>query len=152
MSGDYKELCNSAPVGLWRTQIKDGKFLFANDAFLDILGFSSFQELSQFCSTDLYDKKVRTEILEILNEAKEIKDFKVIMTGKNGYNVIVLLSAKIHPDKGYIEGTLKDITNLISFEAALIPHLEKISLLKQHILERIEENSMSSTNKFSKPV
>ena len=152
---DYKELCNSAPVGLWRTQIKDGKFLYANNAFLSILGFNSFQELSQYCSTDLYDKKIREEIVDHLNENQEIKDFKVFMKKQDGQEITVLLSAKIHPENGYIEGTLKDITNTISLEvAALIPHLEKISLLKQHIMERIENNSISDlhplVNRISK--
>jgi len=139
---DYENLYNGAPVGLWRTSIEDGRFLHANEATINILGFSSFEELSKFVSTDLYaDKAVRQDLVKELQEVNEISDFQFNMHRKDGKKITVCVSAKIYPDKGYIEGTIRDVSGVISLEAsAIIPHLEKMSLLKQTIMEKIREN------------
>jgi PAS domain S-box-containing protein len=138
MNDDYKNLYNGAPVGLWRTSIDTGKFLQANEATVNILGFRDFDDLSQYVSTDLYDQQARTNLIKELEEVQEISDFHVVMTRKDGRQITVSVSAKIHPDKGYLEGTIRDVSGVISLEAAsLIPHLEKMSLLKKHILERV---------------
>jgi PAS domain S-box-containing protein len=151
---DYKDLYNEAPVGLWRTSIEDGKFLHANEATVNILGFSSFEELSKCLSTDLYDKDIREDLLKELKEVKEISDFQFTMRRKDGKEITVSLSAKINADKGYLEGTIRDVTGTISVEAsALIPHLEKMSILKQHIMDRIKNDCCEIhplLHKFSK--
>lgn len=139
---DYKDLYNGAPVGLWRTSIEDGTFLEANEATVDILGFASFEDLSQHVSTDLYDKKVRKILLEELHKVHEITDFQFTMRRKDGKEITVSVSAKINPEKGYLEGTIRDVTGIISLESSsLIPHLEKMSLLKQHIMDKIKNDN-----------
>lgn len=148
---NYKELYNEAPVGLWRTRIEDGKFLEANEATLQILGFSTFDELSCYLSTDLYDKQVRDEIIKELFEIGEVAEVQFIMQRHDGKKIIVSLSAKINVEKGFIEGTIKDVTGIISLEAStLIPHLEKLSLLKQDIMNKINQDDCDYSHKIAK--
>lgn len=137
---NYDDLYNGVPVGLWRTNIVDGKFLHANDATLNILGFSSFEELSQYASADFYDRKVRDNLIKELLEVGEVTDLTFIMQKKDRTEITVSVSAKIFPDKGYLEGTIQDITGSISLEALCLPHLEKMSLLKQDIIKKINED------------
>lgn len=138
---DYRKLYESAPVGLWQTSIEKGQFLSANKEACDILGFDDFEDLSTFVATDLYDANTREELLKNLFKFKEVKDYPVTMTRKDGKEISVLLSAKIHPDKGYIEGTIRDVTENISLESILAPHIQKMSILKKHIVERLESSN-----------
>jgi len=141
---EYKKLYEAAPIGLWRTNIEDGRVIHANEATVKILGFDSFEELSQYDTTNLYDLKIRTELVQELKECHEIKDFQIVMRRKDGKEITVSLSVKIDQNNGYIEGTIKDVTNIISFESSvLLPHLEKISLLKQHIIEKLRQSDYS---------
>lgn len=138
---EYKDMYNSAPIGLWRTDLNTGEWLSANDATLKILGYSSFSELSQFRSVDLYsDINVRHKLIEQLKEVKEIDELEVILKRKDSKEIVVALSAKINFAKNCIEGSIRDITNIVAKESLkLIPYLEKISILKRHIMEKIQE-------------
>jgi len=145
MSNEYKDLYETAPVGLWRTNIEDGHFIDANEAAIGILGFSDFNDLSQHVAIDLYDAKEREEFVEELRRHGEVSDFQVNMKRKDGKEITVSLTAKFNEDKGFIEGTIRDITGIISIEASMIiPHLEKMSELKRHILEKINGDCCDS--------
>lgn len=138
---DYRRLYESAPVGLWQTSIDKGQFLSANKEACNILGYDSFEDLSTVLATDLYDTTVREDLLKYLLKVKEVKDYPVTMTRKDGKEISVLLSAKIYPDKGYIQGTIRDVTENISLESILAPHIQKMSILKQHIVQRLESSN-----------
>lgn len=148
---NYKELYNGAPVGLWRTRIDDGTFLDANEATVLILGYKSFEELSNCVTTDLYDPEVRKRLVEELKEVQEITDFQFAMRRKDGREITVSISAKINQEQGYIEGTIKDVTGTISLESAsLIPHLEKMSILKRDIINKINDYYECPSHRVSK--
>lgn len=138
---DYRRLYESAPVGLWQTSIDKGQFLSANKEACNILGYDSFEDLSTILATDLYDITVREDLLKYLLKVKEVKDYPVTMTRKDGKEISVLLSAKIYPDKGYVQGTIRDVTENISLESILAPHIQKMSILKQHIVQRLESSN-----------
>ncbi len=142
---EYKDLYETAPVGLWRTHIDNGHFIHANEAAINILGFSDFDDLSTHSATDLYDAKEREELIQELRRHGEVSDFQVAMKRKDGKEIFVNLSAKLNEEKGYIEGTIRDMTGIISIKAsAIIPHLEKMSELKKHILEKINGDCSDS--------
>lgn len=132
-----EELYNTAPVGLWRTEIESGKFIHANKTALEILGFESFEELSSVVAGDLYDPTLRVEFIEELKQIKEVTDFEVLIRRKDGKKVWVTLSAKIHPEQGFLEGTMQTCHKKL--EVAIRPHLEKISLIKKNIIQKLEQ-------------
>jgi len=142
---EYKDLYEMAPVGLWRTHIDNGHFIHANEAAISILGFSDFDDLSTHSATDFYDEKEREELIKELRRHGAISDFQVAMKRKDGKEITVSLTAKLNEEKGYIEGTIRDVTGIISIKAsAIIPHLEKMSELKRHILEKIKGDCCDS--------
>lgn len=133
---DYKELYDSATVGLWRTTINDGKFINANSAVADILGYDDIDDLMSQKTSDFYDRDIFIEELEKL---KEVNNFEICMRKKDGSSVWVSISAKIYPKKGYIEGSIRDITLQKQQTKNIIPHLQKLSSLKQNIIARLNE-------------
>lgn len=154
MTNAYKELFDSATVGLWRTTINEGEFLNVNSAVASILGYDDTDDLSQYRSVDLYDQDVRNAFIDELRELQEIEDFEVCMKKKDGTPIWVAISAKIYPEKGYLEGSIRDISNKKKQEENFAPHLQKLSLLKQNIMKRLQENDFKdfSRNKAVKIV
>ena len=76
------------------------------------------------------------------------------MKKKDGTPIWVAISAKIYPEKGYLEGSIRDISNKKKQEENFAPHLQKLSLLKQNIMKRLQENDFKdfSRNKAVKIV
>lgn len=135
---DYRHLYDSAPVGLWQTRISDGKFLSANKKTCDLLGYSSFNELSEKCSVDFYPETERNELLSQLMKKKELKDYPIAMRRKDGKELTFLVSAKIYTEENYIEGSLRDVTDELSLEAKIVPHIRKMSKLRANIIQKLE--------------
>lgn len=134
---DYCDVYNSATIGLWRTTIADGKFLIANALTLKILGYDSLEDLQTKKASNLYDRK---KFIEELTELQEIKDFEARMSKKDGTQIWVAICAKIYPEKGYIEGSIQDISEKKRQEDIFIPHLEKIFSLKECIMNRLQND------------
>lgn len=134
---DYKELYDSATVGLWRTTIDEGLFINVNSAVAHILGYDDVEDLVGTKSSNLYE---RDAFVEELKEIQEIENFEVCMEKKDGSFVWVSISAKIYPEKGYIEGSIRDISCQKRQEACFIPHLQKLSCLKQSIMNRLKQD------------
>lgn len=135
---NYRTLYESAPVGLWRSKISDGRFINANKKICEILGFKEFYDINRKSLNDFYDSTELQNMLNLLFETKEIKDYPITMYKKDGKEISVLVSAQLHRDQGYIEGTIKDITDEISLEAIIVPHIKKMSQLKNDIIQRLE--------------
>lgn len=146
---DYKELYNSATVGLWRTSISDGKFLNLNSAVANILGYDDVDDLAAHRASDLYEKIYdRQSLIEELEKLREVTDFEVCMKKKDGSPVWVSISAKMYPDKDYIEGSIRNIT---CETERIMPHLEKLSCLKENIIKKLKQDQLEyAGNKSSK--
>lgn len=154
---DYKELYEKAPVGLWRTSIKDGRFLKVNVECATILGFPNVDEALKHHSTEFYDQKVRWNLLGKLREGGEIRDMEINMTTYDGRNIWVLLCARIYEDRGYLEGSLQDITENKRLELELMAYRERevqnLCKLQADVKQKITalENGSISLSKSSLP-
>jgi len=137
---DYKELYNSAIIGLWRTSIDDGKFISANSAVAHIFGYDDVDDLvtDKFCN------------LKELKDPQKNENFEVCLEKKDGSPVWVSISAKIYPEKDYIEGSIRDITEQKKHEINLVPHLQKLSSLKQNIINRLKQEDAFHQSKSVK--
>lgn len=125
-----ESLYETAPVGLWRLDLNT-HFIHANRTALDILGYSSLDELNQSS-----DKQLLTEIS---NKSQE----NLLISNNLGKDIWVELSAVISPE-GFVEGTIKDVTSIQ-------PHIEKVSMIKQNIIKRLnqDEPSLSRSSKIA---
>jgi len=117
---NYRNLYNSTLVGFWRSRIEDGTLLKVNPAGIHALGYQTEEEvIEKVRASDLYPAEDRKEFLRQLMETGEVASFETTMTLHNGLKKDVLMSARIFPEKGYIEGMVIDISDRVKFEKAL---------------------------------
>ena len=123
----YRNLYESALVGLWRTRISDGKFFKANIVTANLLGYSSVDDLLEDCiASELYPITSRADFLKKLHEHGEVSNFEAHFTLKDGTERDISISARIYPDRGYIEGVTIDISERKRAEGDLKKSLEQL--------------------------
>jgi len=140
----FRILYDNAPVGLYRTT-PDGRILLSNQALVEMLGYSTFGELSNRNLEDtgfepLYDRK---QFIDQIEKNGEVKDLEAKWICHNGTVIIVKESAKaIRDSKGnilYYDGTVEDITkrkqleNRINFSSKIQNLLNNITPLDETI-------------------
>ena len=117
----YRDLFETAMVGLYRSRIEDGKILEANQACADIFGYDSADQFVAECVTSEHyaNPARRQELLQQLSAQGKVDEFEILATRLNGSHVNIAISATIYPERGYIEGVLIDITEPKRAEEAL---------------------------------
>ncbi|MCD4655552.1 PAS domain S-box protein [bacterium] len=125
----YQNIFDTSLAGLWRTRISDGKFLKANLTTAHYLGFNSLEKLlSDGNASDFYqDKNDRKLYLKELRNNGVVKKYYLPFRLKDGRERDFLVSAKIFPEKGYIEGIVTDITDQKQAEKAFAELEEDLS-------------------------
>jgi len=103
----------------------EGRILDMNPAGVDLLGYSSREELFEVnISRDTYwNPRDREAFQEVIAEKGFVKDYELDLKRKDGKRITVLLSANaVHDDKGTIleyRGTMHDITKRRQLEYQL---------------------------------
>ena len=108
----YRNLFETATVGLYRSRIDDGQILLANQAFAEIMGYDSPDQFYEnFKTTEHYaDMNRRRELLRRLNEHGRVDGFENMSIRPDGTHTEIAVSAIIYPEYGYIEGCIIDMT------------------------------------------
>jgi len=108
----YRNLFETALIGLYRSRIDDGQILFANQAFAEIMGYDSPDQFYEgFKTTEHYaDLDRRRELLRLLNENGRVDGFEIMSIRPDGTHTEIAVSAIIYPEHGYIEGCVIDMT------------------------------------------
>ncbi len=121
---DYRRLFEYAGCGVYVSS-KEGKFLNANPALLEMLGYDSKEEfLSMDITTDLYLKpEDRRRFQEMIEKDKQVIDYEVDFKHKDGTPISVLLTSHVRYDPdgevlGY-EGIIVDQTHRKQMEQQL---------------------------------
>jgi PAS domain S-box-containing protein len=113
----YRNFVENSTVGVFQTKL-DGTILFVNNALVNMLGYSSMQELMNEKATFYYkDKARRDELVYRLKTNGKIADFEIEFVTKYGKTIILLMNAILLSD--YIDGTLIEITNRKAAEKLL---------------------------------
>ncbi|NOZ75871.1 MAG: PAS domain S-box protein [FCB group bacterium] len=111
----FRLLYDNLSVGLYRTTL-DGKILLANQAMIDLLGYSSFADFAKRnLNTEGYEPGYdRSIFIERLRQEGHIQGNEVTWTRKNGTRIYIRENAYLVRDQSgdivYIEGTIEDIT------------------------------------------
>ncbi len=127
----YRTLFENIPIGLYRST-PDHKFLAANPAFIDLVGFSSFEELCEISSKKLaIDRKYsRDHFLNELSEKGEVIGLEFQLERPDGS--IIHFRENARPIKNrdgtilYYEGSIEDITDHILAQKALFESDERL--------------------------
>ena len=109
---EYQEIFNLLPIGLYRTSLKDGTFLKANPYCAKLLGFKTVEELiGKEKSTTFYvSPSDRRKFINELNQKDIVENFELELIRHDNTSIWVAVTGRIS-DKGYIEGSLMDITD-----------------------------------------
>jgi len=113
---DYQKLISTLNIGFFKARIDSkGKFLFANETAIRILGFNSFEELSKTHILRLLaDNDDRKNLREILIEKGFLKNKVLKILRKNGAYSIISVSLVLlnngNTDDLICDGIIEDIT------------------------------------------
>ncbi|MCW8850023.1 MAG: PAS domain S-box protein, partial [Melioribacteraceae bacterium] len=121
----FRSLYENATIGIYRSR-PNGEIIFANPKFIDILGYSSFEELKRVdVESSIYvNREYRKKFKKIMAAEEIVHGFSVELFKKDGSKIFILESSRaIKDDDGkieYYEGTIEDITTQKEMEQALI--------------------------------
>jgi len=111
----YDDLYENSVVGYYRTTF-DGQIIMANPTLVEMLGYSSLDELRHIQLNDscFDESKPRSAFLEQIEQTGKVIDMESIWNRKDGTKLYISESARaIYNDLGeieYFDGTVVDIT------------------------------------------
>jgi len=132
----FRAIYENALVGLYRTT-PDGRILMANPALVQMLGYSSFEELAQLnLEGEGFPRDYQRSVFKQRVEAEDrIVGLESRWMRRDGTTLFVRESARTVRDKNgeilYYEGTVADITERKRAEEALIESEEKFRSLAE---------------------
>ena len=109
----YRSLFSNAQVGMFQTRLNDGKMLECNERLAEMFAYESREAcLAKFVTTEHYlDPGTRERMLAKIEEEGEIRNFEARLSRDDGEVIWVRYSARIYPEKGFLEGVATDITD-----------------------------------------
>ncbi|MDO9613768.1 MAG: cache domain-containing protein, partial [Bacteroidota bacterium] len=115
---DYQKLLNTLNIGFFRTSIDSkGKFIFANETAVKILGYDNFRELSETNFIKIpVNSDDRNELIKILLKDGYIRNKVLKIHRKNHETAYVSVSLILYDNKGSKEmicdGVIEDVTSI----------------------------------------
>lgn len=109
----YRNLFLNAQTGIFRTDIKTGLILDANDCVARFIGYQDRTELlsQPFNIAERYvDPADREKMISLLKEYGQFSNFETRFRRNDGTIIWMRYSAKIISGKGWLEGVSEDIT------------------------------------------
>jgi len=147
----YRNLFQNAQVGLFRTRISDGKVLESNTRLAEMFGYSTREEfIAEFSTADYYvDPGTREKMLVLIKENGFVQNFEARFYKKDKSIFWARYSARIYPDKDWIEGVFEDVTQLKLFENALLESEKKFRLMAENAQDLIYRYEFYPTRGFT---
>jgi len=110
----FKHILNSSPIGIYRTT-PEGKILMANQPLVEMLGYSSTEELTNrnLEQEGYHPEYPRSEFKKIIKEKGEISNLESVWVKKNGSKLHIRENAVAVKDKKgnikFYDGTVENI-------------------------------------------
>jgi diguanylate cyclase (GGDEF)-like protein/PAS domain S-box-containing protein len=105
----YRSMVSNAPVGIYRSNIADGKILFANNALAGIFEFGSPQEMMNSNALSRYKNPTdREKLIALIKEQGKIDGMELEMLTNTGKPIHVFINSVIEGDT--LTGMVVDIT------------------------------------------
>jgi PAS domain S-box-containing protein len=111
----FRNMFEKAPIGIYQTT-PDGHILMANSTLIQMLGYSSFEDLAQrnLERSEYFSSYSRSDFKRRLEESDQVSGLESIWTCKDGSLLRVRENARVirddHGEVLYYEGTAEDIT------------------------------------------
>ncbi len=118
----YRKLFEEGRVAR-STTTPDGRFIDANQAMLDMVGYSR-EEFFRLKADDLYlDPSTRRKYLDQLERDTFVRDYEIMFKKKDGTPMDCMITSSVHPATDgsdyFIQGSIQDITERKRMEAKL---------------------------------
>lgn len=87
----FKDLVENAQDGIYQST-PDGKIIYANEALVKMLGYRSFEEMSELCqASDLYvDPRHRDDFKLAIENNRVLRNFSIKLRTKSGDELLVM--------------------------------------------------------------
>jgi PAS domain S-box-containing protein len=117
----FRNIFENSQIGIFRTRLRDGLILDANQRLANLFGFDSPDEVIGVKHTaDFYvNPSDRQRAIELLKQHGELQNFEVQMQKQDGTPFWGLYSSRLNSLDGYMEGVIADISDRKQAEAAL---------------------------------
>ncbi|MBD3391412.1 MAG: response regulator [Chitinivibrionales bacterium] len=108
----YQNLFETDLVGLFRTSLADGTIIGGNNAAAKIINYNSIDDIirAKVKVSDYYSPERRQQLVDELQRKEYVSNFDAHYTFPDGTEKDILISARLFPDRGYLEGVVIDIT------------------------------------------
>jgi PAS domain S-box-containing protein len=144
----FRRLINDAINGIYQSTV-DGKIIYANPAFLKIVGYDSLEKLKEInLFTDLYASiSDREKFIKKIKKEKAVHNYESVLKKKNREIINVLENSRIIENQDgtvLFEGIIQDITNQINLKEKLKSQTsfsEKIIEDAPFLIFAIDENN-----------
>ncbi len=110
----YRNIFRNSQIGLFRTDMNTGLLLDANDAVAQFIGYKDRNDLlsKPFSIAERYvDPKDREDIVSLLKANGEFRNYEARYRRNDGTIIWMRFSARVVPEKGWMEGVSEDITD-----------------------------------------
>jgi two-component system cell cycle sensor histidine kinase/response regulator CckA len=109
----YRNIYDNAQVGLYRSRLKDGKMVMANNRMAEMFGYKNAVEcVAKYAAADHYVlPEIRDEIVKILREHGRVSNFEVPIRKDDGTVMWLQFSGNLLPGGDCFEGVAIDITS-----------------------------------------
>jgi diguanylate cyclase (GGDEF)-like protein/PAS domain S-box-containing protein len=152
----FRGLFESMMEGVYQTSC-DGRILVANPAFVNLMGYSSAEELYQVPAHALYwYPSDRETLVRRVESEGELRNEECVLRRKDGSMLVVIDSSRVVRDKqgrviGY-EGTLTDITERKKAETAVFQAKERAQVTLQSIGDAVITTDSEGRIDYMNPV
>jgi diguanylate cyclase (GGDEF)-like protein/PAS domain S-box-containing protein len=152
----FRGLFEGVMEGVYRTT-RSGRVLVANPAFVQMLGFSSAEEIYQVPAASLYWYPTdRDTYVRRMESEGEVRNDEYVMRRKDGSMIVVVDNGRVVRDKheriiGY-EGTIADITERKKAETAVFQAKERAQVTLQSIGDAVITTDSEGRIDYMNPV
>lgn len=118
---NYRNIFNNVQAGIFRTDLKTGKLILANQRMAEMFGYESVEDaLEHFVSEERYvNKEEHKTIDKILTRDGRFYNYETAFYTKTGEVRWFQYSGRLDKDRGYFEGVGIDISDRKKYEQEL---------------------------------
>ena len=122
----YRSIFENALTAMFRSRIDGTEVLEVSQPLCDILGYTREEILAKPATMLWADQRVREKLVNQLLKDGIVRNYEAELAAKGGTIKICLMSLKLYPQEGHIEGIAIDITEEKQAKEQLFTTLESI--------------------------